>query len=384
MRILSVGALALSLVMLSGCSLVPQIGNQNADPNAPRNPFQAKAVPGALWRSIDGGQTFEPKITVDEKRRITSANVLDISFLLRDSSGDPNPRRAPSVFVGTVDNGIFRSDDSGEIWQPREFPPQKVYRFLADAANPDRMFATGIIGGFAKVFRTKDGGATWQDVYTEPGAGTVLLSLAQSRRNLEEIFVGTSAGTVVRSLDGGETWKNIGAGIDGPITEIVYDASIAGRLYALAHEKRVYRSDDGGLTWYDPLTAAQALAAGAATPTVPKVAPSGMIAMVADPYRAGTLYLGTSKSGIFRTTDGGTNWDKLNIIESAEKFPVRAIAVNPKNSDELSFVAGRTYYKSTNGGDTWSVVPLDIERDVSVLAYDPFDPTIIYLGLRKY
>lgn len=379
MRTLSFGGLLLSVLLLSGCSLTPPKINPNTDPDAGRDPFQAKAIPGAIWRSVDGGQTFEPKITVDEKRRITSANVLDISFLTRDPAGNPNPERAPSIFIGTIDNGIFRSDNSGELWQPREFPPKKVYRFLADAVNPERMFATGVISGFAKVFRTKDGGTTWQDVYTEPGAGTVLLSLAQSRRNSEEIFVGTSTGTIIRSLDGGDTWKNIGTGIDGPITEIAFDVAPGERLYALAHEKKVYRSDDGGLTWIDPLAALQPTTQ--ANPQ--KKNPTAMISLVADPLRVGVVYLGT-KTGVFRSLDAGATWDKLNIIESAEKFPIRAIAINPRNSDEIIFVAGHTFYKSINSGDTWAVVPLDVDREVSVIAYDPFDPSVIYLGLRKF
>lgn len=377
MRILSLGGLLFSFIVLSGCSLTPpQIGGGGNNNDGTRNPFQAKAIPGSIWRSTDGGKTFEPKVTVDEKRKITSAQVLDISFLLRDTSGNLDVKHAPSVFVGTVDNGIFKSNDSGEGWEPREFPPKKVYRFTADSTNPDRMFATGVVANFGKVFRTKDGGETWQDVYTEPGAGTVIVSLAQSRWDSETIFIGTSTGTIVRSSDGGDTWKNVGSGIDGPITEIVFDASVRTRLYALVFDKKIYRSDDGGLTWTDPL-----LEVKDAIPTATNVI--GQVSLVADPYHSGRLYVGTKK-GLYRSTDTGIHWEKMNIIESAEKFPIRAIAINPKNSNEISFVSGHTFYKSTNSGDTWSVVPLDVDREVSVLAYDPFDPTVLYLGLRKF
>lgn len=378
MHKLSLGGLLLSLIVLSGCSLTPpKIGGGGNTSDTTRDPFQSKAIPGSLWRSTDGGKTFEPKVTVDDKRKITSANVLDISFLLRDSSGNLDIKRAPSVFIGTVDNGIFKSNDSGEQWEPRTFPPKKVYRFTADVTNPDRMFATGVIANFGKVFRTKDGGETWQDVYTEPGAGTVIVSLAQSRWNPETLFIGTSAGTIVRSNDGGDTWKNVGSGIDGPITEIVFDASVQTRVYALVYEKKVYRSDDSGLTWVDPLVEATK----GTTATAARV--SGQVSLVADPYHSGRLYMGTKK-GLYRSLDTGINWEKVNIIESAEKFPIRAIAVNPKNSNEISFVSGHTFYKSTNSGDTWSVVPLDVDREVSVLAYDPFDPNVLYLGLRKF
>lgn len=375
MHKLSLGGLAFAVVLLSGCTLAPpKIGNTEGGQSA----FQSSALPGAIWRSTDGGKTFEPKITVDEKRRITSAEVLDISFLMRDPNGNLAPARAPSVFVATIDNGIFKSNDSGEIWEPRDFPPKKVYRFTADSVNPERMYATGVVANRGKIFRTKDGGNTWEDVYTEPGNGTVIVSLVQAPRAPETIFAGTSTGTVVRSMDGGDTWKNIGTNIDGPITEIVFDASISNRLYALAFEKKVYRSDDNGLTWFDPLQPANPAQQGNQY-----VMPTGMAALIADPYVSGTLYLGTKSTGFFRSKDAGGVWEKMNIIESAEKFPIRAFAINPKNSDEIIFASGRTFYKSINGGDTWSVVPLNVDRDISVLAYDPFDPSVIYLGLRK-
>lgn len=385
----SIGGLLLSLVFLSGCTLTPpKVGSaKNGDtnqenPDGGRNPFQVGAQPGAIWRSTDGGKTFEPKVTVDEKRRITTADVLDISFLTRDPKGDPTPKRAPSIFVGTAENGIFKSDDSGEVWEPREFPPQKVYRFMADSVNPERLFATGVVGGYGKVFRTKDGGATWQDVYTEPGGGTVMLSLAQSRQNPEMIFAASSTGVVVRSMDGGETWRNIGGSLKGPITEIVFDAKVPNRLYALAFEKEIFRSDDNGLTWINPL---KTDATASSDPNaLPQVAPMGMVSLFADPYLSNTLYLGIKAGGVLRSRNGGETWEKLNIIESAEQFAIRAIAINPKNSQEIVFVSGRNFYKSTNGGETWSVVPLSVDREVSVLVYDPFDPSVLYMGLRKF
>lgn len=374
----SIGGLLLAVLLLSGCSLTPpKLGtiNQTGGPNA----FQESTLPGAIWRSSDAGKSFEPKITVDEKRKITSAEVLDISFLMRDQSGDMHPAKAPSVFVATVDNGIFKSDDGGEIWQPRDFPPKKVYRFTADSVNPERMFATGVVANRGKIFRTKDGGTTWEDVYTEPGTGTVLVSLAQAPRSPETIFAGTSTGTVIRSTDSGDTWKNIGTSIDGPITEIAFDASVPNRLYALAFERKLYRSDDNGLTWSDPTVVNTSSQEGK-----PGINPNGMVSLIADPLTSGTLYMGTKTGGMFRSRDAGAHWEKLNIIESAEKFPIRAFAVNPKNSDEIIFASGRTFYKSINGGDTWSVVPLNVDRDISVLAYDPFDPSVIYLGVRKF
>jgi photosystem II stability/assembly factor-like uncharacterized protein len=111
--------------------------------------------------------------------------------------------------------------------------------------------------------------------------------------------------------------------------------------------------------------------------------PSGIVSIAPDPAVSGTLYAGTN-AGLFRSTDYGKYWYELNIIESAKQFPIRSIAVNPKNPKEVVFVSGKAFYKSTNGGETWAITSLSVDRDASFVAYDPFDPKYLLIGLRKF
>jgi photosystem II stability/assembly factor-like uncharacterized protein len=354
------GALPLVLVSLSGCSLMPpKLGNTGGTtPSA----FDTKAQPGSIWRSDDGGKTFVPKVYVDEKRRVTKADVLDISFLVQDDNRVRAEElgRTPDVYVGTIDDQIFKTSDGAEIWEPVNFPPDKVYSFIASRRSADRMYATGVVGGRGKIFRTIDGGASWQDVYSEPGPGTTLVSLAEHPTDSSLLFAGTSAGTVVKSFDGGDTWKNVGATVDGPVTAVVFDAQDPQLMYLLAFNAKIYISFDTGETWddWEKLRAKERQK----NPTAPMETPTviqGLASLVADPYITGTIYAGT-KTGLYRSRDSGRNFEKVNIIESAEKFSLRSFAINPKNSDELVFVAGRTLYKSLNAGETWSVSALNI------------------------
>jgi len=107
--------------------------------------------------------------------------------------------------------------------------------------------------------------------------------------------------------------------------------------------------------------------------------PKGIVVIVPDPNISGTIYAGT-KSGLFRSRDGGKYWHTINIIESAYSFPIRSVAINPDNSKEIIFVAGRSLYKSINDGLTWAVTPLSSDRDASFVAYDPFDTQQIFVG----
>jgi photosystem II stability/assembly factor-like uncharacterized protein len=109
---------------------------------------------------------------------------------------------------------------------------------------------------------------------------------------------------------------------------------------------------------------------------------SGAMSLVLDMNRNGVLYVGTAK-GIFRSSDYAKTWEALNIIESSKKFPIGAIAVNPKNSSEIAYVAGLTLYKSVDGGIRWSTHSIASDKNVSFLRYDAYNPDMMFIGFKK-
>lgn len=382
-----------SALLLSGCTikLPGSVSVPTPQNNTPPTTFTQKIQPGSLFKSNDSGKTFSVKSRVDDKHSITSADVLSLAF---------HPNDSKIVYAGTVDNGIFKTVDSGETWQPIVFPPKKIYSFILDKNDPDKkMFASGVLNGLGKIFRTDDGGENWKVVYTEPGAKVVITVLAQNPRELNVLFAGTSTGTVVKSTDGGDTWKNIGESLNGPITDMAFDAVNASSLYVLSFNKQLYYSADSGATFvdWDKETKSQGsnnrtLSARTDPPknqdlqqnaNADNGAPGVLIALVSDPSISGRVYV-SKIGGLFRSNDFGKTWEEINIIESTAKLPIRAVAINPHNSNEIIFAAGVAFYKSLDDGGTWAVSDLFINRGVSVLGYDRDDPSAIYMALRKF
>lgn len=392
----------MAAVFLSGCSL-PTVEKSKQSPAATEVPggFSAKIERGSLWKTSDSGQTFEVKSQVDETTRIEKADILSIAY---------HPKKPATIYVSTVDNGILKTEDGGDRWEQIPFPPKRIYSFILDRNDPDnRMFASGVLGEWSKIFRTEDGGGNWTEVYTEPGQKTFISALSQHFRDMNVIFAGTSAGTVVKSTDGGNTWKNIGNKLDGAVADIAFDAQKPLVTYLLMLGKKLYYSPDSGKNWLDweeekkkevetlqdraselskddkqsRADAVRKQAQDLSKRNQENRMPQGIISIAVDPTRSGTIYAGTNK-GLYRSTDYGKYWYELNIIESAKKFPIRSIAVDPKNSQEIVFVAGKAFYRSVNGGDTWSVTGLNVDRDASFVSYDPFDSKYLFLGLRSF
>ena len=389
----------LFVAALSGCA-APAVKMPSIVPVKP-NGFDAKTEAGSLWKTSDEGLTFQVKSQVDAKTSITTADILSIAY---------HPTTPANIYVSTIDNGIFKTEDGGEHWVPIIFPPKRIYSFVLDHNDPDnRMFASGVLNNWAKIFRTDDGGLNWREVYTEPGQTTVVTALAQHPRDMNVLFAGTSAGTVVKSIDGGATWRNIGSSLSGISAGIDFDAVKPMSTYLFMYQQKVYYSPDGGANWLDwevekpkEVQAIQQRASAASSKGNSKLAaslqkqaqdlttrnttnrmPAGIVSIAADPTVSGTIYAGTT-AGLFRSPDFGKYWYELNIIESAKKYPIRSIAVNPKNPKEVVFVAGKAFYKTVDGGATWATVGLNVDRDASFVSYDPFDSKYLFLGLRKF
>ncbi len=399
---LGVGIVALLIILVFGFTFY---GGSKKPSDQTKNPTKPTVVQtidkDTILESKDGGITFVPQFKIaTTSTKIPSIDVLSIAF---------HPAKTGTIVAGSVKNGIFRSENGAQTWNPIVFPPQNIYSFILDRGAPDtRMFASGVLNNYGRVFRTDNGGTSWRSVYTEPGQKTIVTALSQHPLNANIIFLGTDQGTLVKSTDGGDSWKNVGNKIQGNIKNIGFDAVRSQVNYMLTLGSRVYYSEDAGNTWIDweqqkkddiavitkradqmrkdgnksGADQLKQIANDLAKRNESNRMPGGIIFLIADPRTSGTLYAGTN-SGLFRSIDFGKYWTEVNIIESAKKFPIKSIAINPLNSSEISFIAGKSFYKSKNYGDTWSVTDLNTTHTPSLVTYDPFNTQHIFIGLTN-
>ncbi len=353
----------------------------------------------SILRSTNSGSTFETyfKIATSTKAKLGVADVLSIAF---------HPTKRDVIVVTTYDDGLFLNKNRLNEWTQVAFPPKQIYSFILDRSNPERIFASGVVSNNGRIFRTEDEGKAWRAVYAEPGTGTYVSALAQDPQNQNLILAGTNVGTIVRSTDGGDTWKNVGGTISGVAGNFSFDSTLKSFAYLLMKKGKVYYSRDGGVSWSDweevkmqeirdlnayasklssagdrgGATAARDQATALQERNRTERTPSNLLSIVADPNKTGVVYA-SATNGLYRSVDYGKFWKKINIIESAEKFPIPSIAISPSDSNEISFVSGKSFYRSTNNGATWAVVPLDNNRDASFIAYNPLDTSLIFIGM---
>ena len=103
-------------------------------------------------------------------------------------------------------------------------------------------------------------------------------------------------------------------------------------------------------------------------------------ALVIDPATPTTLYAGTWRGGVFKSTNGGGDWSAVNT--GLTSTYIKALAIDPVTPATL--YAGTDsdgVFKSVNGGESWNAVNTDLTCPyIFALAIDPTTPTTLYAG----
>jgi photosystem II stability/assembly factor-like uncharacterized protein len=138
-------------------------------------------------------------------------------------------------------------------------------------------------------------------------------------------------------------WEQIYAGRAFPrdtVTAIIVDPINADILYIGAENSGVYKSVNGGKNWQSASTGLRNL---------------HVQALVIDPQNPATLYLGTQFSGVFKTSDGAQTWQPLN---QGLDLPMNMsnLVIDPQNPKQLYYAGWNGIFASKNGGAAWEKV----------------------------
>ena len=322
------------------------------------NTYYFGAVSGGVWKTTDGGITWEPVFDKQDISSIGSVAVAD---------SDPNV-----IYVGTGEacirgnisygNGVYKSLDAGKTWTNIGLKDSRhIGAVIVHPANPDIAFvaALGHVYGPNEergIFRTRDGGKTWEkvlyindrtggiDVVFDPQNPHVLFAaMWEGYRTPWSLNSGGEKSGLYRSIDGGTTWKRLeGNGLpDSPLGRI--GVSVAGGdsniVYALIEAKKggLYRSEDGGDHWSlvndDHRFRQRAWY---------------FTHVWADTKNPNVVYV--ANTGLFRSIDGGKTFERLNAPHGDH----HGLWIDPNNPSRMINANDGGATISIDGGKTWS------------------------------
>jgi photosystem II stability/assembly factor-like uncharacterized protein len=320
----------------------------------------------------------------------------------RVSDIELHPKNSNIVLIGSAGGGVWKSQDGGvRFTSIFDNYCQSIGVVTIDPSDPDNTYWVGTGETWTRnsvsvgdgIYKTSDGGKNWTKMGLEKTDRIASIQVHPKNPNiiyvaaLGALWGNSDDRGVYKTEDGGKTWNKIlFVNNTTGCSELVMDPTNPEVLYAAFWEFRrtaysfssgginsaLYKSTDGGKTW-------QKLQNG-----LPK-GKLGRIAVTIAPSNPQIVYavMETEKKeekGLYRSDDGGSNWKFLNgdFGLTVRPFYFSRITVDPKNP-EIITKAGLSGSISRDGGKTFKNLG-SMHSDIHDIAFDPANSSKLFVA----
>jgi hypothetical protein len=292
-----------------------------------------------------------------------------------------DPHDPQRVYVGTFDNGLYRSDRAGLTWEQDE-RGLADRRVLSLAVSPSHR-QSGISVLYAgtepsNLYRSEDGGRSWQrlpalrELPSEPRWSFPprpwthhVRTIALHPTDPDWITVGIELGGVMRSLDAGASWIDHNPQAHSDAHELLTHPLAPERVYEAAGQG-VARSEDRGESWnrFERGLDRRYAWAQALDPADPDL---WYVAVSRSPFDAhgdgdGHAHLWRSRG------DGWTAIDTWGDSPELRRMPYALVALPAQPNRLLVGLRGGTLLLTDDAGESWSRLSLELPDVIGLAA----------------
>ena len=296
---------------------------------------------GGIFKSTDGGSTWKQLTNGFPAEGIVQAN-LTIS--------PTQSKRIYATVAGPTSIGIYRSDDAGESWTKTTDDPRPSGRIgggdapvpTVDPQNPDVLYTASVV-----TWKSADAGKTWTAVRGAPG-GDDYQKIWINPNNPNILLIAGDQGAIV-SVNGGKTWSSWYNQPTAQMYHVLADNSFPYRLCSGQQESGsacvASRGPDGEINFRDwhPVGVEEY---GYATPDPldPDIVYGGKVTR----YDRRTGQVENVGPKPLRTAD----------YRAVRTAPLMFSPIDP----HLLYFAANTLWKTRDGGRAWQQISPDLSR----------------------
>lgn len=310
-----------------------------------------------ISKSADGGKSWT---SINEG--LTSLQVYDCKMTSFD----------PDLLYAATKRGIFKNTTGGSSeWQniSGNLPEIPITSIWLDTTDVNILY----VGSHNGIYNTTDGGVSWTNLTGSNFKNRFIRLHALSvKKNV--IFAGTQRG-LYKSTNHGKTWEEKNQNLENID---IYSISIVDeQIIYLGTADGVYKSINSGNNWIKKNQGMDEIGA--------------IYTIVSDPLNSEIIYAGTQfrseglNQGIYKSLNGGENWEFISTGLPTYFFSVADICINPINPNTIfAVVSWEGIYKSLNNGRYWFEINGGIQNKIiNSVTIDPTDTSRIYAAGEK-
>ena len=321
----------------------------------------------------------------------------------RISCIDAENKNPNVIWVGAAGGGVWKSINQGTSFKSVfDDYPQSIGTIAIDQDHPDTVWVgTGEVWTRNSVsigtgiYKTMNGGDKWElmGLAGSERIGRILIDPANPNivfaAVLGALWGDSEERGVYKTTDGGKTWNKLlyinpstgcsDMAMDPENSSVIYASMWDFRRQAYTFRSGgpgsgIYKSTDGGSTWNKIHKGLPEETLGRIALAVSKVEPHYLYALVE-----------SSKSALYRSSDKGSSWDKMSdqYTMGDRPFYYSLIVPDPVEPDRI-YKPGTSLHVSSNGGKLFQSPTVTLGRnyhsDTHALWVSPIDNRMLYMG----
>lgn len=293
---------------------------------------------------------------------LTSGRIADIAV---------NPEKTQEFYLGVASGGVWKTTNAGTTFQPI-FDDQASFSIGCVSLAPSNPHTVWVGSGENNnqrsvaygdgVYKSTDGGASWKNMGLKNSEHIGMFAIHPEDANTVYVAaygpLWASGGDrgIYKTTDGGENWiKSLDVSENTGFNEVHMDPRDPNTLYATAHQRRrhvftyidggpetaIYKTTDAGKTW-------RKLESG-----LPK-GDKGRIGMDISPANPDVIYAmiaAPEKGGFFRSNDRGESWKKMSDHQTSGNY-YQEIICDPLDVNKV-FSMDTWLHHTADGGKTF-------------------------------
>lgn len=337
----------LTLITVGGCTIAGCTG------------IKIKVSNGGVFKSTDKAEHWNHVVAIPTVGKNTASIAgVDATKMVFD------PQDSQTIYLGTKQHGFFYTYTAGEAWfYANGLPRGEVRAIAVDPTAKNRIYVA--IGN--EIYRSIDCCRSWERVYFETRSGINISCLAVDSYDPAKVYAGISDGRLLRSTDYGASWLAL-HDFKQDVRQVLVNQKDTRRIYVVTSSE-FFKSVDLGESWQNLTNVLGEFN---------KM--SGFKLAMFDPREENALMMVT-RYGILASDNGAETWRAYKLISRPGQTVIYSLALNPHNPNEMYYGTDSALYKTQDGGSNWQSLSLPSSRAPVALLLDPANPSILYMGV---